>query len=537
MRNRTSQTLGLLIVMAVGIWFVSGASAQRGRAVDKALEHFNANRGAYGLTNPSTELRLRRERADEQGVTHVKFDQLYRGLPVFEGEAIAHVDADDTVTVTNALVPNLNVDTTARVGRNDAVNTAVRFIGPLGAYEVRDVSLWILPRGERSIVDRLAWHVAVAVENEFQDPAEWRYFVDASTGAVGFAYDAIETQGRGHGGGGGGGSTPNAVDGWGRTMYSGTQAITVDLQAATYFLRDPDRGTGNYTCDMNNKQISCTTFSRSSDIFGNFLKDNTDRATAGADAHFGLQATWDYYANMFGRNGIDDNNRKTYSRVHYARNYQNAFWSDSCFCMTYGDGGSTFYPLVSVDVAGHEMSHGVMSSEADLTYSGESGGLNESNSDIFGTLVEFSVGSSPDAPDYWIGERIYKSNYSSDGATYTQTKALRYMDDPHRDGSSPACWSSTLKNLDVHYSSGPNNYMFYLLAEGGSSKCGGPSVTGIGQAKAAQIWYDAITNQMTSSTNYQGARAAALAAALARYGNGSTEYNAVATAFSAINVN
>jgi Zn-dependent metalloprotease len=111
------------------------------------------------------------------------------------------------------------------------------------------------------------------------------------------------------------------------------------------------------------------------------------------------------------------------------------------------------------------------------------------------------------------------------------------MDDPFKDTRSPACWSSTLKNLDVHYSSGPNNHMFYLLANGGTSKCNGQSVTGIGRGEAARIWYDAVTNRMTASTNYAGARTACLAAAAALYGSGSTERNAVAAAYSAINVN
>src|SRR4029453_15484040 len=162
------------------------------------------------------------------------------------------------------------------------------------------------------------------------------------------------------------------------------------------------------TCDKNNRtsQGSCTTFSRTSNIFGNNQKNSSDRATAGADAHFGLQATWDYYRTMFGRNGIDGAGRRTYSRVNYGNNYKNAFGSNSFFFMAYGDGATTFYPLVELDVAGHEMSHGVMSREANLTYSGESGGLNESNSDIFGTLVEFAVNSATDRPDYWIGELI-----------------------------------------------------------------------------------------------------------------------------------
>jgi Zn-dependent metalloprotease len=203
--------------------------------------------------------------------------------------------------------------------------------------------------------------------------------------------------------------------------------------------------------------------------------------------------------------------------------------------MTYGDGGSTFYPLVSVDVAAHEMSHGVMSSEANLTYSGESGGLNESNSDIFGAIVEFYANNSQDTPDWWIGERIYKSNWST--GSFVQTKALRYMDDPAKDGKSPACWTSNIGSLDVHYSSGPGNHMFYLLAAGGTSKCNGQAVTGIGKDKAARIWYKAVADYMTSSTNYAGARTAVLNAAAALYGATSAEYSAVAAAFRAINVN
>lgn len=185
------------------------------------------------------------------------------------------------------------------------------------------------------------------------------------------------------------------------------------------------------------------------------------------------------------------------------------------------------------------MAHGVMSREANLTYSGESGGLNEASSDMFGTLVEFFANNSLDVPDYWIGERIYRSNWS--GSTYTQTSALRYMDDPHKDGISPACWSNGIARLNVHYSSGPANHMFWLLSGdvGGPSrvsKCNGQAVAGIGRTNAARIWYKAISDYMTSSSKYKQARAACLNAATALFGTGSTQYNAVNNAFAAINV-
>ena len=138
---------------------------------------------------------------------------------------------------------------------------------------------------------------------------------------------------------------------------------------------------------------------------------------AAVDAAYGAANTWDFYKNTFGRNGIRNNGVAAYSRVHYGVNYENAFWDDSCFCMTYGDGGSTFNPLVSLDVAGHEMSHGVTSNTAGLIYSGESGGLNEATSDIFGTMVEFTANNASDPGDYYIGEEIAKERHlpASDG--------------------------------------------------------------------------------------------------------------------------
>ena len=253
--------------------------------------------------------------------------------------------------------------------------------------------------------------------------------------------------------------------------------------------------------------------------------------TAAVDASYGVQVTWDMYKKVFNRNGIDGNGSATYSRVHYSNSYDNAFWSDRCFCMTYGD-GSSFTTLTSMDVAGHEMTHGVTSRTANLTYSGESGGLNESHSDIFGTMAEFYRGSTgttiPATGGNWtIGEQL-------------ASKPLRYMAKPSTDGRSPDAWSSSLGSLDVHYSSGPMNRCFYFLSQGAASSAspylpGG--MTGLGNDKAAHIAYLALSGYMTSNTNYAGARTAYLNAATALYGAGSTEVTAVANAFKAINVN
>ena len=186
---------------------------------------------------------------------------------------------------------------------------------------------------------------------------------------------------------------------------------------------------------------------------------------------------------MLGRNGIFGNGKGSFNRVHYGKNYANAFWDGTK--MTYGDGDGTNYgPLASLDVAGHEMSHGVTENTAGLTYSGESGGLNEATSDIFGTMVEFYANNANDPGDYLIGEEF----------DLKQHRGFRRMDNPASDGNSLNCWSRNAGNADVHYSSGIGNHFFYLLSEGSgaktiggvahsSSTCNGSTVSGIGRGR------------------------------------------------------
>jgi Zn-dependent metalloprotease len=335
------------------------------------------------------------------------------------------------------------------------------------------------------------------------------------------------------------------VDGQGQTLYSGTVPLQVSGSGTSYTLKDATRG-GTYTTDMKNAEdsIFCqifgagcstgTTFTSTSTTFGNGQPSN--RASAGADAQYGSDVTWDYFKAVHGRNGIWNDGRGSYNRVHYGNGYVNAFWDGSK--MTYGDGdGVDFGPLVSLDVAGHEMTHGVTENSANLTYSGESGGLNEATSDIFGTLVEFHAANANDPADYLIGEEFDLKEHAG----------FRRMDRPSSDGSSLDCWSSTAKDVDVHYSSGIGNHFFYLLAEGSGTKtiggvshssttCNGSSVTGIGRDAAAKIWYRALTVYMTSGTTYAGARTATLDAARDLYGAGSAQHTAVAAAWSAVSV-
>jgi Zn-dependent metalloprotease len=310
-------------------------------------------------------------------------------------------------------------------------------------------------------------------------------------------------------------------------------ALTTDLVGSTYNLRDPSRG-NQYTINMKNRTSGGSLFTDADNLWGDGTLANVQ--TVGVDAQYGTSVTWDYYKTVHGRTGIANDGKGAYNRVHYSRRYNNAFWSDSCFCMTYGDGNSQIWPLTSIDVAGHEMAHGVTSRTAGLIYSGESGGLNEATSDIFGAMVEYFANNPQDTPDYIIGEEIFKTS-----------GFIRDMRNPSVDGVSADCWYAGVGNIDVHYSSGVANHFFYLLAEGttagvpsktcvaGNTKVatGNGTLTGIGRDKAAKIWYRALTVYLTQNSNYAAARTATINAANDLYG--APEAAAVAAAWTAVN--
>jgi Zn-dependent metalloprotease len=264
--------------------------------------------------------------------------------------------------------------------------------------------------------------------------------------------------------------------------------------------------------------------------------------TAAVNAMWGLMNTYDTLKNTLGWLSLDGHNTSTYIAAHVNTAYDNAYYSDTCKCMFIGD-GSFFNSLGSIDVIGHEMGHGVTAATSNLMYFGESGGLNESSSDINGEVVEAYAragGTGESVPntgnDWAIGKEISKN-----------ATPLRYMYKPSKDGNSPDAWGATLRFLDVHYSSGPNNRMFYFLSQG--SNAGKTSdysskylvkkplaMTGIGNDKAYRIWFKAATTKFTATTNYADARAKMVLAAQELYGAGSKEDKAVQRAYAAINV-
>jgi Zn-dependent metalloprotease len=502
-----------------------GRTGQVADAAEAALRAHPraAELGAHQAFRPTEAL------VDSDGATHVRFTRTYRGLPVLGGDLVVHRSGSGSfegVSQTLSTTPDLSA--TAKVAERAAERTALAPRKATRGITGVQVGSHRLVFDATSGTPRLAWEVVTGGTQADGTPSRLATYVDARTGATIRSEQQIET-----------------VDGSGQSLYSGTVPLQLTLANGTYQLKDPTRG-GTYTTDMGNKSdgyacqlfgFNCATgtlFTSPDSSFGNGA--TSSRESAAVDAQYGTNETWDYYREVHGRNGIFGTGKGSFNRVHYGNKYVNAFWDGTK--MTYGDGDGTSYgPLTSLDVAGHEMSHGVTENSAGLTYSGESGGLNESTSDIFGTLVEFYADNANDPGDYLIGEEFDLKKHVG----------FRRMDNPSSDGSSYNCWSPTVGQADVHYSSGVGNHFFYLLAEGSGAKtiggvahssttCNGSTVTGIGRDAAGQIWYRALTVYMTSSTSYSGARTASLNAARDLYGAGSTQYDAVAAAWSAVDV-
>jgi thermolysin len=483
-------------------------------AMDQGANHFAKARTRADLAAVGADL-------DDLDMRHVRFDQRYGGLPVFGGQLIAHLDkAGNLLRQNGRFYEGIQAATKPAISASKAIAVATDALGYRGQFaEKPTAQLLILPLDDHYV---LAYQVAVKIEDGTDATAHHQYFVNAADGSIAWDYDSL---------------AHDDVVGTGNSLYSGAVSIHTDFSGGVYNLRDLTRG-GLFTTDMQNKTSGTgTIFTDDDNTWGDGT--NANRQSAGVDAHFGAVQTWDYYLNVHGRLGIDNNGFQILSRVHYGRDYNNAFWNGQN--MTYGDGdGVIFSPLVAVDVAGHEITHGVTSFTANLIYANESGALNESFSDIFGTAVEFYTGSiGGRKPDYYIGEDIFLPADTVPG--------FRNLQDPLEDND-PDNYSIRLfpgkcnpnPNNDrcgVHSNSGIQNNAFYLLSEGGTNRTSGIRVHGIGRDKAEAIFFRALTVELFPSATFHDARVACINAATDLYGTNSREARAVADTWTAVGVN
>ena len=471
------------------------------------------------------EFSIQKVEIDDLKMAHTRFRQTVNNVPVWEGEAIVHLRADGAVsTVTDALKEAIAVNTEPNLSEKDAYNLAVenyRGRSPLGGADHK-IQLFVYRGTER---DHLVYRVETPRITGKGDPSAPVVFIDAHTGEKVFEYDNLQT-------------------GTGSSLYSGTVSISTTSSAGTFYMEDTTRRMGTFNMNSTGNESTGTggTQSRYTDTDDNW---NTTVQRAGVDAHYGAAQTFDYYQAVHSRNGINGSSGPgtttsavgaiplVVSRVHFGTSgrYNNAFWYNNQ--MSYGDGdGTTFTPLTTIDVAGHEMTHGVTEYTANLTYANESGALNEATSDIFGAMVELRTDGGTVTTNTWlIGEDCYTPGTAGD--------ALRSMSSPFTYGDPDHYsirYTGTADSGGVHTNSGIANQAFFLMAAGGTNRVSGIAVTGIGANPAERIWYRALTTYMTASTNFAAARTATINAADDIFGAGSTQATGVAQSWCAVGV-
>ena len=523
-----------------------------------------SQRGKHGLDSRHGFI-LAKQHPGVDGTAISRADHTFKGVRVFGSESVVVTGPhgsiiSESVADRRSGLGHKDLNVVPGISARAAIEGVVKSVAPNGtAVEPSSAELIIYPLVKEvriaaavnkaeadlnasdleSVVDsyQLAYLVRTRLANG-NKPVFHDTIVSAADGSVIDQWSMLQT-----------------VVGTGKSQYNGAVRVNTTLSGTTYSMIDATRGTGGAFGAMAITNANHTTsagavYTSTSNTWGDGLQYvpggstiNANGQTAAVNAMWGLTNTYDMLKNTLGWLSLNGQNTATYIAAHVNTGYDNAFYSDTCKCMYIGDGGASFNNLGSIDVIGHEMGHGVTAATSNLTYSAESGGLNESASDIQGEMVEAyaragGIGSLIPATgnDWMMGTEIAKNG-----------QPLRWLYKPSKDGASPNAWSTSIKRLDVHYSSGPNNRMFYFLAMGSNATASSDyysvyltraplAMTGIGSDKAFRIWFKALTTKFTSATNYADARLKVIASAQELYGVGSREEKAVRRAYAAINV-
>ncbi|KAA3613925.1 MAG: PKD domain-containing protein [Calditrichaeota bacterium] len=494
------------------------------------------NQQVFGVLNEGNSFKVKRTRKDALGMIHSRVQHLYKGVPVFGSEMILHGDQSGTIELMNGqLVGDIAMDIMPQLSPERAIQTAQNHLGAA-------VYRWEVAEMEKIIKmafndDLRTWKpqpelVISAVNGQFlgddfrltyklmlptEEPAaNWTYFIDAKTGEVVNRWNSMHA---------------TTATGSGPSLYSGTVSIQTEDTGTEFEMYDAVRNIKTY--DANNGTNLPGTLYTDADNFW----DAAGHAAA-VETHWGSMNFYDYYSNVHGRNSIDGAGMQIIGSVHYSSNYNNASWDG--VQARFGDGdGVQFDPLVTIDIAAHEFTHGVTDFESNLVYQSEPGALNESLSDMFGISVDFYA--RPGVANWQLGEECYTPGTPGD--------ALRFMNDPNL-ASDPDTyegdfWAPTANPSPfndwggVHTNSGVPNFHFYLLSEGGSGTNDNGtnySVAAITIDKAAKIWYRAQTTYLTTNSQFADARNATLSSAEDLYGAASAEYQAVLDAWIAVGV-
>ena len=484
----------------------------------------------YFEGNQFFSLRLIGQQTDELGYIHYRYQQLLDDIPVSWAYYVVHTKDNKVVSMNGLLFDRIS-SSTVSLNTVKALENAIEFVSAkeymwenpleenLLKRQTGNETASYLPTPELMfVVDpsklgepiRLGYQVTIYASNPLSKQA---VFVDAMDGKIIHSENLLHFK---------------DVKGIANTVYSGVQTITTDSTNLGYELKESGRGNGIETFNMKNS----TNFSSYVDFVDkNNVWDTTNiqKDQYAVDAHWGAEMTYDYFFQKHNRNSIDNQGYKLINMVHYGSAFGNAYWDGTRMVFGDGDGTNTKNPLVSLDIIGHEITHGLTANTAKLVSQNEPGALNESFSDIFGATIDWYA--RPNKANWKVGDEISSIYRSLENPNSTN----------HPDTYQGTFWGK-MNDADfggIHSNNGVQNYWYYLLVKGGTGtndKGNSYSVNGIGMDKAAAITFRNLTVYMTSLSNFQDARFYAIQSAIDLYGSCSPEVEAVTNAWYAVGV-
>ena len=469
---------------------------------------------------------------DALGHYHERFEQSYQGIPVEGGNLILHSENEEVYAINGHYFRIANdVPMQASLSEKAALRHALKHIGA-ESYK------WQIAGEEAHLRRRAAENpqyrgktthypkgelVLAPIDGDYKSSffhLTWKFdiyahaplsrqhvFVDAQTGKVVYQLDMLHTA---------------DSAGTAHTRYSGVRPITADRFMGGFRLREAARGQGIRTWNMQQgtDRTMAVDFTDADNVWNNA---NPQLDEAAGDAHWGAEMTYDYFFKKHGWNSIDNMGYELNSYVHYGQNFNNAFWDGT---MNYGDGNNN--PFTALDIAGHEISHGLTNFSANLIYRNESGALNESFSDIFGKAIEQYA--RPNNFSWTVGDDL--------------GNGIRNMADPWRfndprNYKGTFWYTGTADNGGVHTNSGVQNYWFQLLIAGGSGTndfAEAYTVSPMGFDTAAAIAFRNLTVYLDPTSEYIDARRFAIQSAIDLYGTCSDAHKATTNAWHAAGV-
>lgn len=490
----------------------SPLSAGTGRDKQTAADFLQENHELLNIAEPSQEFVLIRHQIDKLGLTHLRYQQKFLGIPVWPAQANVHLDAEGNVELfEGAYIPTpTRLSIIPQVKAEEARQKAQQAVPNAASAKVSEAELIVYALDDSK--PRLAWKIEVAVSAA----QNWLVAVDALDGSIITAFNQVPN---------------NNVKGSGIDLLGVKRALNVWQDGSSFYMIDTSKKMFDPTSDPlsldsirggivimdaghaefdNNGSISLA-YIKSTNANSWSLKD-------AVSASYGLSKTYDYYLSQHQRNSIDGKEGTILGFVRYGQNYENAFWSDTF--MVFGDA----LPFAgALDVIGHEMTHGVTQHTAGLVYKDQSGALNEAVSDIFGQSVQ---NYSTNTVGWIMGEHLGDVTFTRDMKNPSSRNIIG-TNTPY-----PSKMSQFFKtdgdNGGVHINSGIINHAFYMLAEGLSDA--------IGNKAAEKIFYRALTTHLVSNSQFVDARLACVQAAEELHGVGSAQAKAVAKAFDAVEI-